>query len=461
VKLIIRLISIVFILFSCKEKGDIVTDDSSDYYLSYKEYTLDSLSGSIVNTDIIIEDFQSAEQCIDCHLQHYEEWSSSFHAHAFSDPIFLNMWNTEKEYRPVTGINFCVQCHAPAAFVSGYDLDGVENADDPSLPNIIKEGVSCDICHTMVNKSPSVHTQDHIAAVAQYYLNPGEDMKYGSIQSPDTNSFHQSLYLPLFNLSNSCNPCHNQSIRGMPIEMTFSEWDEHPGLSMGGPSCQNCHMPKQSDGHSSHYFAGVDLLFYDGVDESSNQYQEVLNLLSQSVDINFEYINPQTGTLDSIRLENDSLFIPISINNLTGHNLPSGTAFAREAWLELLVLNSMNDTIYQKGLILDSSDELDYNDNDLMLYTMILYDQEDHQGNVIHGVTNALSYEDRTLRTLFYDTKTYAIALDEHIDQSISVKARMLFRPFKPQMLQQFHQDAVNYLPIIQMDADSVTLGSQ
>ena len=69
--------------------------------------------------------------------------------------------------------------------------------------------------------------------------------------------------------------------------MTFSEWDEHPGLSMGGPSCQNCHMPKQSDGHSSHYFAGVDLLFYDGVDESSNQYQEVLNLLSQSVDINF------------------------------------------------------------------------------------------------------------------------------------------------------------------------------
>ena len=308
-KLIIRLISIIFILFSCKEKGDIITDDdSSDYYLSYKEYTLDSLSGNILNTDIIIEDFQSAEQCMDCHLQHYEEWSSSFHAHAFSDPIFLNMWNAEKEYRPVTGINFCVQCHAPAAFVSGYDLDGVENANDPSLPNIIKEGVSCDICHTMVNKSPSVHTQDHIAAVAQYYLNPGEDMKYGSIQSPDTKSFHQSLYLPLFNLSNSCNPCHNQSIRGMPIEMTFSEWDEHPGLSMGGPSCQNCHMPKQSDGHSSHYFAGVDLLFYDGVDESSNQYHEVLNLLSQSVDINFEYINPHTGALDSIRLENDSLF---------------------------------------------------------------------------------------------------------------------------------------------------------
>ena len=86
----------------------------------------------------------------------------------------------------------------------------------------------------MVDKSPSVHTQDHIAAVAKYYLNPGENIKFGSNQSPDSNSFHQSEYLPLFNSSSSCLPCHNQSIRGMPLEMTFSEWDDHAGLSMAG-----------------------------------------------------------------------------------------------------------------------------------------------------------------------------------------------------------------------------------
>ena len=73
----------------------------------------------------------------------------------------------------------------------------------------------------MVDKSPSVHTQDHVATVAKYYLNPGENIKFGSNQSPDSDSFHQSEYLPLFNSSSSCLPCHNQSIRGMPLEMTF------------------------------------------------------------------------------------------------------------------------------------------------------------------------------------------------------------------------------------------------
>jgi len=229
---------------------------------------------------------------------------------------------------------------------------------------------------------------------------------------------------------------------------------------MGGTSCQSCHMKKQSDGHSSHYFAGVDLLFYDGIDESSDQYQEVVNLLNESVDIDFEYLNPQTGMLDSVRFENDSLFIPIAINNLTGHRLPSGTPFSREAWLELLVVNSENDTIYQKGLAINSSDTLDYNDESLMLYTTVLYDQENHQGNIIYEASNALSYDDRTLRTLFYDTKTYSINLevDPQLQQEFFIKARMLFRSFKPQVLNEFHPEATNYIPIIQMDADSLTL---
>ena len=449
----LTLITLLLVFFSCEEKENII--DGGNYYLSHKEYTLDSLSGNIINSDIITEDFQSAEECMECHLEHYQEWSSSFHATSFSDPVFMSIWSSEKDHRPLTGVNYCVQCHAPAAFVSGYDLDGVQGGDDASLPDIIREGVSCDICHTMVNKSPSVHTQDHVAAVAQYYINPGENIKYGSIESPDTNSYHESLYLPLFNSSSSCKPCHNQSIRGMPIEMTFSEWDEHPGLSMAGPSCQSCHMKKQADGHSSHYFAGVDLLFYNGLDESSDQYKEVINLLNESVNIDFEYLNPQTGMLDSVRIENDSLFIPISINNLTGHKLPSGTSFSREAWLELLVINSTNDTIYQKGLVVNSSDTLDYNDESLMLYTTILYDEG---GEIIHEASNAFSYHDRTLRTLFYDTKTYSIYLEEQTNQELLIKARMLFRSFKPQMLDQFHPEANSFLPIIQMDADSLTL---
>ena len=463
-KLIIWLIYIFSILFlsSCKDKDQLIIDDSStDYYTTYKDYTLDSLSGNIIDSEITIDDFQSAQECKDCHLQHYEEWETSFHAHAFTDKVFLNMWESEKESRPITGSNYCVQCHAPAAFVSGYDLDGIDNPEDLSLPSIIREGVSCDICHTMVDKSPSVHTQDHVAAVAKYHLNPGENIKYGSIQSPDTNSFHQSGYLPLFNLSSSCMPCHNQSIRGMPLEMTFSEWDDHAGLSMAGPSCQSCHMPKQSDGHSSHYFTGVDLLFYNGIDESSVQYQQVRDLLNESVEITFARINPESGELDSVEVQNDTLFIPITINNLAGHRFPSGTAFARESWLELSVLNSLGDTIFNKGLIVNSSEELDYNDNDLMFYTQVLYDEVNHGGNIINTASDAYSYKDHTIPTLFYDSKTYTVPLGIEESNNFHIKARMLFRPFKPQIINEFHSQSTSYIPIFQMDVDSISINTQ
>ena len=54
----------------------------------------------------------------------------------------------------------------------------------------------------------------------------------------------------------------------------------------------------------------------------------------------------------------------------------------------------------------------------------------------------------------------YSINLDvePQLQQEFLIKARMLFRPFKPQMLNQFHPEASSYLPIIQMDADSLTI---
>ena len=455
---------LILILFSCEEKENIVdADDSSDqeYELVYKDYTLDSLSGNVTHSEISIEDFNSASQCMGCHTQQYDEWSNSFHAHSFDDPIFMSIWNSEKNHRPETGVMYCIQCHAPAAFVTGYNLDGIQSSEDlqaSALPDIIKEGVSCDICHTMVNKSPSVHTQDYVAAAAQYFFNPGEGIKYGSIEDPDSNAYHESLYLPLFNSSSSCKPCHNQFIRGMPIETTFSQWNEDPRLSMGGPSCQNCHMKKQADGHSSHYFAGVDLLFYDGVDNTSGHYQEVISLLKEAVTIDFEYVNGQTAVLDTVRIQNDSLFIPISIYNLTGHRLPSGTPFSREAWLELSVQNSQGETIYSKGIISSASDELDYYDDNLTIFTTLLYDQENLQGNIIYEASNALSYDDRTLRTLFYENKTYSISLDNQVSDEYFIKARMLFRPFKPQMLQDIHPEFLGNLPVIEMYADSLTI---
>ena len=455
----IKLIVYIFVLifFSCsKEIPSPSSPNDTDLnpnVISHKEYTLDSF-GNIVDTEIEITDFTSADNCKSCHLDHFNEWNSSFHAFSFSDPIFMSMWSSEKNNHPETGTMYCIQCHAPAAFVTGYSF--VEPLEFDNIPKIIKEGVSCDICHTMVQKSPTVHTQDDVAAIAEYYLNPGENVKYGSIQNPDCNSdtttvgYHtECQYLPLFKSSSSCKPCHDQSIRGMPIETTVSEWDAHPGLSMGGPSCQDCHMPK-NDSHSSHYFAGVDLLFYDGVDENSQQYKEVINLLEQAASINLGYLNT---VQDSIYIENNVLYLPITINNLTGHKLPSGTPFSREVWVEIKVTLNGN-IIFEKGILDNPLSLIDYDDPDIILYTTVLYDEE---GYIIYEPSNTFSYDDRTLGTLLYDSRIYEIEVDD-LEGELIVEARMLFRPFKPQMLKQFHPSSMSNLYIIPMCSDIVSV---
>tara|TARA_B100002052_G_scaffold79082_3_gene72135 strand:+ start:12202 stop:13629 length:1428 start_codon:yes stop_codon:yes gene_type:complete len=461
----------LFVLFSCSEDspsssnnnidGNGNTNLNSDI-IPHKEYSLDSF-GNILDTEIMIEDFDSAATCKNCHEEIYNQWASSFHALSFNDPIFMSMWSSEKNSHPETGTMYCVQCHAPAAFVTGYSLEGINSQSDlkhSDIPNIIKEGVSCDICHTMVQKSPTVHTQDNIAAVAEYFLNPGEDIKYGSIQDPDCSANEESgahsdcQYLPLFKSSSSCKPCHDQTIRGMPIETTVSQWDEHPPLAMFGPSCQDCHMPKIGS-HSSHYFAGVDLLFYDGVDESSDQYQQVINLLEQSATIHLGYFDT---VKDSIYIEDNILYLPITVNNLTGHRLPSGTPFSREAWVEIKVFDSEGNIIFDKGALENPYDIINHDDPDIILYTTILYDQENLEGNIVYEPSKALSYDDRTLRTLFYDSHQYQIEIENSLSGLITVKARMLFRSFKPQILNEFHPSSINNLPVIEICSDSVSV---
>ena len=161
--------------------------------------------------------------------------------------------------------------------------------DDPSIPEIIAEGVSCDICHSVVMSSNSIHTTDAVAAVAEYYLNPGEVFKFGSIENPESNDFHSSQYSGIYSSSESCLPCHDQFIRDNPIEATFSEWGNSFNAMSGLNSCQQCHMPTMPDPSRpgkmmhSHYFAGVDVDLGQSINESSDQNIELKSILESSI----------------------------------------------------------------------------------------------------------------------------------------------------------------------------------
>ena len=427
-------ILILIVFFSCKKSPNLDTIEFDDFV---EQVIILNSSGDVIETTIDIDHFAPSQDCAECHDEHHEEWSNSMHAHSFNDPIFFNMWIHEK---PLTSENYCIQCHAPAAFVSNYDLSGVSSIEDISaLPIGVQEGVSCQFCHNSINTSTGVETLDGFAAVADYHLYVDKDVMFGSIENPENNNFHESYYTEMYSNSSICLPCHDQSIKGMNIETTFREWNDIFGMG-GLESCQSCHMPTKADGTHDHSFVGVD--YHDLTQDldviiTTEEYSKIMQLMESSAQIEFYNI------IDEI-YPDETLDIPIKVTSFTGHKFPSGTTFSREAWVELKVIDANDNTIYSSGVV-SNSEDLDYDDEKLLVFTSRLIDS---QGEITNHISQVDTYIDDTLGTMGIRFHDYNIFIDDNIQGPLSVSAKLRFRPFKPSMLFESNPDLVDNIPI-------------
>ncbi len=441
VKIIFESAFILIFINACTVENG--TKSESELYPE-KNYTLD-INGKIASTEMYLSDFDSAQSCQICHQEQYNEWSRSMHAFAMQDPLFIKGWLEEQEYHPETGERFCVQCHNPPAFVTGEYLNGYETTD--YLPQMIKEGISCDFCHSVTELSNTVHTPDNAVAVAEYHLNPGEGIKYGSLESPVKNDYHESQYHPIYKRSDFCLPCHNMTIRNVEAEMTFTEWRRIPGNDMGDlNSCQSCHMPVKTDGSHKHEFTGVDINLTNALGSSiyDQQYNSVLLLLQNAVILEFGGATED----ETVAIIGDSLFIPVKITSQTQHSLPSGTSFSREAWLEIQVLNKeTGELLFSSGLIADSSD-LNINDENLLLFTSYLLDEN---GDTTNSVSQTHDIIKQMLPASPPRYHTYKFVGDFNLVNEFEINIRMKFRAFKPHLLRNEHPELLTNLPVFEM----------
>lgn len=394
---------------------------------------------------IALTDFRQAETCRPCHPVHYEEWKSSMHAYAMKDPVFHSGWEEEQAHRPETGEQFCIQCHNPYSYVSGSEVD-TANA-------LISEGVGCDLCHSMVAVHEQVITADNVAASAEYFLNVESGMKFGQITDPVDNGFHGSMGLSMFNSSSMCLPCHNLNIRELDAEITFTEW-AGSGFAAMSIECQTCHMadyqgyaadpaanpgvPERTVHH--HSMVGVDLDLSKSLTDNP-QGEAVVAMLQSAADLDV------TGTPT---VDNDTLHLSLTIQNLTGHSFPSGVSFARELWLELQVFDG-SQVYFSSGVLDSHSSDLS---SDVEIFNSVLYDAN---GNSVVSVTDVISMSNNSLQTNEARVKTFSAPVATAED-SVSVTARLLFRPFAPSKLRGDHQDLLLNLPVITVDSLSITV---
>ncbi len=288
---------------------------------------------------------QDPNNCLPCHDQQFREWSSSMHAYAAEDPVFLAM--NKRMLRETNGASadFCVGCHAPMALRLGLTKDGSNLAD---LPTSVR-GITCYFCHAA----------DAVEGTHNNPLRLADDgVMRGAIHDPAKSMPHRGAYSPLHDRENPessklCGACHDVvTPHGAHIERTFDEWKNSLYSQPGQLSCGKCHMDgrdgqaAQMDGAPKrkvhdHSMPAVDIALtpFFGVE---SQRAAVQRLLDQTLITKLCVKQTPLGVVADVTLD----------NAFAGHKFPSGAAQDRRAWVELLAYKN-GAPIFSSGVVED------------------------------------------------------------------------------------------------------------
>lgn len=167
-----------------------------------------------------------AESCGQCHREIYDEWKTSIHSQAYTDPFFQAYWNKDKH------VWVCLNCHTPlenqqATLIKEIPRGRVEKAPQEPNPHYDadyqKEGVTCAACH----------------------------VRDGVILGPfdDSAAPHPTKFDPSFRTAQLCSRCHN--VVSGPAQFynvgpcgTYAEYEGKYFMKERGFICQSCHMPE-------------------------------------------------------------------------------------------------------------------------------------------------------------------------------------------------------------------------
>lgn len=381
---------------------------------------------------VSLENFTESQTCGGCHPRHYVEWQTSMHAYAMVDPVYREMVKVRQSDYAGAQDRFCLQCHTPIGTRAGDVVPGFAFED---LDPISLEGVNCETCHRV-----SEIARTHNSGLVLDEQGPIR----GPIENPLASEAHLSEYSPLTSQSEFCAACHDVlEVSGLELERPFFEWLESPAYELE-QNCQSCHMPtytgtaslfseERPDIHG-HYFVGVDLpLTDDFVDAAELDAMRVRTqeLLTDAGSVSLNAVDVRAGSqLD--------VFVDVR-NNINAHNLPTGSTFNRQMWLELIATDGNGQVLYQtgdldaNGDLRDHFSELDpYGDQDLITFSSRLVDDS---GTPQLFSWRATDHFSNSLAPLYERTFTLFIPTQVDTVGPITIDARLRFRSFAPHLL--------------------------
>ena len=393
--------------------------------------------------------FSAPENCQPCHPNHFSEWQTSMHAYAFEDPVFFRLNEIGQERSGNALDQFCIKCHSPLGSMFGETEPGFDRAE---LSVLAQKGIQCDVCHLIKNF-------DRGHSITEFRT---DRIRQGSIADPQANSFHDSQYDTRYATSAICSACHDIiSPLSVRVEATSTEWDASLYSAMG-LECQACHMPVYSgkaatDGPPRevhrHTFTGVDIPLIDFPGKAQTV-GAVTKLLQNSVTLSLNApAQVNTG-------ENWQIAVTVS-NDRTGHNIPSGSTFERQMWLEVRLLSADGAQVYfESGYLDDNGDLADHHseqvangelaaDTQLKLYTgkALL------NGEEIPFFWEADAVELNTIPAFSSDRTVYTMPVMQ-TNGWVALSVSLKFRAFPPHVLRAIGlPELVPEVPVFLMEA--------
>ncbi len=320
-------------------------------------------------------ELQDPGACSGCHAQHYAQWSSSMHAYASVDPLFVAMnARAQRETGGAIGA-FCTQCHAPMAVRLG---DGGVSA--PAALAAAQSGVTCYFCHSVAAVNGA---DDAPLALAS------DGVLRGPIADPVTNVAHASAYSALHDqaqppAASLCGACHDVTTTGgVPVERTFAEWKTSlyaQDTVQTLQTCSACHMPGSQGTAANapnvvptrtvhdHSVPGVDLARplapLPGEDAQAALVQASLDT---AIGAQLCVAKAPVGVTVTVTLD----------NGFVGHDWPSGAVHDRRAWVEL-VASLAGGTVFSSGVVPNDQTSVEsLGDPNLWLFKETLQDAND------------------------------------------------------------------------------------
>lgn len=362
------------------------------------------------------EFFKTSDNCLACHnglttsagedVSIGSSWRASMMANSSRDPYWQASVRRETIDHPAAAAAIqdeCATCHMPTSRTEAHAKGG-EGTVFAHLPvrtgatrddGLAHDRVSCTMCHQITERNlgtPSSFTGGYVvnapSAEPRAMFGPFQIEKgLSTIMRSSTD--YQPTEAAHVRQSELCATCHTlitkargpkgEVIGELPEQVVFLEW-QHSAYVKDRRTCQSCHMPVVEEdtpivsvlgaprkGFARHTFVGGNFFML----RLLNRYRNELGVVALPYELEAgarrAIANLQTSTasvsIERAEVLNVRLNIDVSVQNLTGHKMPTGYP-SRRAWIHLTVRDRSGTTIFESGAITPSG-LIQGNDNDI------------------------------------------------------------------------------------------------